>query len=819
MGKLVVFEMGKGDFQVGFPVRIKIGEEGQPPAVEINSETFPPAPKIPELYKNWQLAYRQLGKSQRIILPKSEVTHVSTSDDFQQATAELKDNFSNWLYHPSMRRIEWQLLRMINTSEEVKFILQTQDALIRRLPWHLWDFLQICYPHAEIALSAEYEPSANRLKNRVKILVVLGNSAGINVQQDLNTISMLPGTQIELLKEPTQREFIDKLRCKPWDMLFFAGHSYSQDDDNSGIIQINQNQEILQLDNLYMSLRHAVTRGLKLAFFNSCDGMGLAKNLADVKIPYVIVMREPVPDQVAQNFLHYFLTAFSHGEPFYASIKQARERLQEELEDKYPCASWLPIVFQNPAAVALKWPKQRNFRKIALSGLAIIGISLTLGKIVSEFMFWNRTSYGEKILVKANQTVDKAAGVRAFSQKDYSTAVLKFARSLEQNRNDPETVIYQNNAEIGDRAAFSVAVSVPIGNNPNIAQEILQGIAQAQTEVNHQGGIHGKALKIQLADDKNDINIAQEIAHKLVEHKEIIAVIGHNASDVSVVVAPIYQQGKLVMISSTSFSQKLTEVGSYIFRTTTNISYIAESLVSYILKNSHTRNLAICVDKNAEDNRSFSQQIQTSVYKVDLTQWQDTIYKYEGEIIDINCDFSDDKFNPEQMINLAVNKHINGLVLAPHVDRINKALDLAKANQGRLTLFASPTLYTSVTLQARKDVNGMILSVPWHYLGIPGNPFARKAEKLWGVNVNWRTALSYDSVIAIATALKKSNTREELQQTLKSPDFSAYGATGTISFQPSGDRKPNNRQAPAYIVKVQPSSNAPTGYDFIPVNP
>jgi hypothetical protein len=59
-------------------------------------------------------------------------------------------------------------------------------------------------------------------------------------------------------------------------------------------------------------------------------------------------MLPPVPDFVAQQFLKYFLIAFANGEPLDRSVRQAREQLQG-LEDLYPCASWLPIICQNPA--------------------------------------------------------------------------------------------------------------------------------------------------------------------------------------------------------------------------------------------------------------------------------------------------------------------------------------------------------------------------------------------------------------------------------------------------------------------------------------
>ncbi len=804
MSKLVVFEIGEGDFQRGFRVNLKIGEEGKPHSVEI-STTLPPAPEIPERYHDWQSTYRRLEKIWRIILPPIQVTNVSSRDECSQAANALVVSLNQWLNQESVQKeLQWKLLPTVKKSEEVHFIIKTQNSLIRRLPLHLWDFFQSCYPHAEIAICSEYEPSLQHLKYKVKILALLGHNQGLDIQKDLDSLVKLPVTKVELLQEPSRKEFTNKLWNKSWDILFFAGHSFSTDGDNQGQIQINQN-ESLSLDTFRNSLKNAVRKGLKLAFFNSCDGLGLAKSLADLKIPYIIVMREPVPDTVAQHFLEYFLTAFSNGETFYLSVKQARERLQEELESEYPCASWLPVIFQNPAASSLKWPKQQNWRQFLL--LAIGGVITTIGVYAigshwwEEFQFWNRTSYGEKILIPSVNNQDKELGVEAFLHQDYGRAFLKFQNALQQLPNDPETLIYLNNAEIGNRSNFAVAVSVPISSNKNVAQEILRGVAQAQHEINHQSRMQGKFLKIKIIDDANDITITRKIADKLVEDSDIIAVIGHNASDASVVAAPIYEKGKLVMMSSTSFSQKLTGMGSYIFRTAPNITYIGESLSKYIIEKTNHTKLTICVEKTAEDNKSFKEQFQSGIYR----------YGQKVEIIDINCDFSNFKFNPHQIIDEAIKNHVDGFVLAPHIDKLNKALELVKANKGRLPLFASPTLYTFQTLEGKADVNGIIVVVPWHPLAFPHNPFSKNAQKLWGGNVGWRTATSYDATIALIAGLQTSNNRQELQQALSNNSFSANGAIGKIGFQSSGHSKYNSQPI---LLKIQPSRASITGYDF-----
>ncbi|MUG99959.1 CHAT domain-containing protein [Scytonema sp. UIC 10036] len=101
-------------------------------------------------------------------------------------------------------------------------------------------------------------------------------------------------------------------------------------------------------------LRKAVKRGLQLAIFNSCDGFGIARQLAEFHLPNIIVMREPVPDEVAQKFLQRFLEAFAAGKPLHLAVRRAREKINR-LESKFPGATWLPMTFQNPAEPPLTW--------------------------------------------------------------------------------------------------------------------------------------------------------------------------------------------------------------------------------------------------------------------------------------------------------------------------------------------------------------------------------------------------------------------------------------------------------------------------------
>lgn len=354
VGKLVVFKLGEGNFQEGFSVSLQIGADGFHPFIEITGR-LPPAPEIPKYYRYWQLSYYRLGTRLRLGAPTVQVTNVSILDNCWNSAQMVSDSLNAWLNSESLRPVKEKLLETLTPSDEIRMIFQAEDNQLQRLPWHLWDFFER-YPKAEIALSTPvYEraetPSFSRKK--VKILAVLGNSDGINIQADRTLLKQLTDADVLFLVEPKLKELTDQLWQQSWDILFFAGHSSSQAQGETGRIYINRTDS-LTIKQLRYALSNSVQRGLKLAIFNSCDGLGLARELAELSIPQLIVMREPIADRVAQEFLKYFLEAFRRGESFYLAVREARQRLQG-LEDQFPCATWLPMICQNPAEVPPTW--------------------------------------------------------------------------------------------------------------------------------------------------------------------------------------------------------------------------------------------------------------------------------------------------------------------------------------------------------------------------------------------------------------------------------------------------------------------------------
>ena len=87
----------------------------------------------------------------------------------------------------------------------------------------------------------------------------------------------------------------------------------------------------------------------------------------------------------------------------------------------------------------------------------------------------------------------KQRGINEFADANYPEALKLLKQSWKKERKDPETLIYINNALLKAINAeyYTIAIVVPIRRNQdgsilnaNLAEELLRGIAQAQTEVN-----------------------------------------------------------------------------------------------------------------------------------------------------------------------------------------------------------------------------------------------------------------------------------------------------------------------------------------------
>lgn len=432
MGKWLVFEIGKGDFQQGFPVVVRIGSDGAAGGTRIQGY-LPPAPSVQIALEHWRQAFEGWAESPHRSIRAKPVQRLNVS--FRDAAKDLADSLNTWLNSTDAKwsRIRDCLLCKLGDNDEIRVIVQTENVLLRRLPWQAWNLFTEKYPQAEIAVSPTEQQSPivtlpNQKPSKVKILAILGNTLSqsqeinieadrreqeIDIEADRRELERLTGSLVEFLVQPSLGELRDKLWKEDWHILFFAGHSGSFDDGSGGFLELNR-QDRITIDDLKESLTRTIKHGLQLVIFNSCDGLGLAKQLEDLYLPQMIVMRERVPDQLAQEFLRYLFGAFTDekaNKSLHAAVREARARLTESLDSEYPGASWLPVICQqHPDAKPLTWKQLRartwdKPRKALWLFLPVAAVLIVVGVIYVVTHDDNPTSEQQI----ATKVVDKAA--------------------------------------------------------------------------------------------------------------------------------------------------------------------------------------------------------------------------------------------------------------------------------------------------------------------------------------------------------------------------------------------------------------------------
>ncbi|WP_299488535.1 CHASE2 domain-containing protein [Acaryochloris sp. IP29b_bin.137] len=387
MTKLLILEID-GDFDTGFRVKLEIREHLQALPQTVVRGRLPGNPTLLAIYRQWQQRYASLESLFRALTHSDpdQITHSSDREDAIAAchttASQVETHLNQWLNTDDLEEIRQALLM---TGQQACLWIQTDNVWLQRLPWERWSLVEKTEATVALALN-QYTtiPRPTRHAGKIRILAILGHATDLqHLEEDqhlLDQIAGQAGAEIVWQHAPTPQQLNHLLRQDRWDILFFSGHSASSEDGKRFAIQLNKTEQ-LAIPDFRFALREAAAKGLRLAIFNSCDGIGLAHQLADEKniaLPHLVFMREKLPDAISPKFLQAFLDAFTQNQSLYSSVQQAQRILHDDWEKTYPCASWLPVVCPNPTEDPPTWqtlqPRQSPSKRSRLG--ITLGISL-----------------------------------------------------------------------------------------------------------------------------------------------------------------------------------------------------------------------------------------------------------------------------------------------------------------------------------------------------------------------------------------------------------------------------------------------------------
>jgi len=516
--------------------------------------------------------------------------------------------------------------------------------------------------------------------------------------------------------------------------------------------------------------------------------------------------------------------------------------IEEEVQNEvYPITTTIPPITSSSAKIAqilhsIKTLKPQNFKlnlpvSIGIASIAVVSLfAIYRHNIITPLIpsdcpkqTGDFISEGEEVL-NYSQSFNKEKGTEYFAQCDYQKALLRFKDAWQQDRLDPETLIYLNNAllEANKMQYYTIAVAVTIPKNQSDfndddgdsrAKEMLRGVAQLQTKINlgllngndpflkyfpdqnfiNKKAINGKGLKVVITNDENKELLAEKTASSLSQRPEILGVVGHYPSEMTVATVDIYNQNNLVLISPGSTTSELTKYPRKNFLRTVFSSDQQSPVIAKFLQEKSIKKVVGFYSEGSPFSESFFNSFKTIFTR---PPFSGTVVKLDE--FDLGNNFKAEEAIQELRKRQGKITEEIGLVLFPKAigDAQGDAIRLIKLNNSQNWVIGSWGLRSSRTLEQINNLQPFqkfVITVPWDSLTSPNQDFLKDAKILWTTtSVNAITALSYDATLALTKALEKANTptRINILEQLKSLDFLVTkGATGTIQFDENGDRK------------------------------
>lgn len=390
--------------------------------------TLPYPEDLSALYQKWQAVYLSFYRTElrgRVAaMGRFAAPPVDWQAKLVQAEAQLLYEFHNWLRRAELYEIRTTIVRghalfaENNRQQTIEVFLTCNPLDLARLPWEAWEIgtefaakrVQIVRTPLNIRGMTASTQSC-RPRRRARVLAILGDETGLDFEADEAAMKSLePVVQTRFVRKKRgqsaaqlKTEIVQAIAAEPgWDILFFAGHS-NETALTGGELAIAPG-ETLHLAEIIPSLTIAKERGLQFALFNSCNGLSIANALIDLGLSQVAVMREPIHNHVAQEFLVRFLQQLAEYKDVHEALLAACQYLKLEKHFTYPSAHLIPSLFRHPDAQLFRLEppgiKQQLKRwlpttkeAIALGAFLIVSLLSPVQDFLIERRIWMQAVY------------------------------------------------------------------------------------------------------------------------------------------------------------------------------------------------------------------------------------------------------------------------------------------------------------------------------------------------------------------------------------------------------------------------------------------
>ena len=353
--------------------------------------------------------------------------------------------------------------------------------------------------------------------------------------------------------------------------------------------------------------------------------------------------------------------------------------------------------------------------------------------------------------------------------------------------------------------AVYLAVAGPSNAENTSGTEMIQGIQLYLDSVNSSGGVNGRQIKLQVFDDQNDPQVAQQVASEIANSSPALAVLGHLYSSTSIAGGKVYQKLGLPAISGSATSDLVTKDNNWYSRVIFNNRLQASFIANYVHKILNQSNVSIIYSDD-----DYGETLQAS--------FADTFSDLQGNIVHqwaINPNAVDFEQQQQQIItDLSISKDKPDIIFcATHNDDVVDLIVKLRRNKSKIPLIGADSLGSVAFAQKFQKYqeeqktpgyfsDGIYAVAPIIYdvANEQAQKFRNEYILQYGTEPGWTAATYYDAasvaVKAIAQAKatgEKANLTQErqkirdiLRQT-NTVETAIPGLSGKLFFDSAGN--------------------------------
>lgn len=329
-----------------------------------------------------------------------------------------------------------------------------------------------------------------------------------------------------------------------------------------------------------------------------------------------------------------------------------------------------------------------------------------------------------------------------------------------------ETTAATNEIVVGEFASLTGPIAT-------FGQSSHKGIVMAIDEMNADGGVLGKKLRLVTEDDQSKPEEARTAALKLIRQDGVVALLGEIASSNSKAAAPAAQQAKVPMISPGSTNPDVTAIGDYIFRVCFVDPFQGAVMAKFAREYLKAQNVAILVDVKSD-------------YSVGLAKFFEEAFTKAGGKIAIRQDYSAGDIEFSAQLTAIKAKNPDAIFLPGYYTEVGLIVKKARELGITAPFLGGDGWDSPRTVEiGGSAVNGSYFSN--HYssentASVVQN-FVRAFKARYHEEPDAMAALGYDAAKLLADAIRRAGTTEHraLRNAIASTrDFP--GVTGTITL-------------------------------------